>query len=60
VDRSASGDSAMSGLAMDESGKHIRQQDLDVLKQAAVTVLSESMFKKILEINQVSVLVLSY
>lgn len=53
VDGAASWDIVASGLPTDDSWKHIRQQDLDNLKQTAASVLSESMFKKIQEINQV-------
>ncbi|XP_052809828.1 nuclear pore complex protein Nup205-like [Mya arenaria] len=51
MDRIGGGDS-VSSFDLDDSRRHVRQQDIDTLKQAAVTVLSESLFKKIQEINQ--------
>ena len=36
-----------------DTNRGVSQQDVDTLKQMAVSVLSESLFKKILEINQV-------
>ena len=33
------------------TNRGVSQQDVDILKQMAVSVLSESLFKKILEIN---------
>ena len=40
-------------LDLDDTRRGVSQQDIDALKQMAVSVLSESLFKKILEINQV-------
>ena len=52
-DRAAGGDTPRASFDLDDSRRHVRQQDIDALKQTAVTVLSESLFKKIQEINQV-------
>ena len=45
-------DSSAHSLDLD-TNRGVSQQDIDSLKQIAVSVLSESLFKRILEINQV-------
>ncbi|XP_052238220.1 nuclear pore complex protein Nup205-like isoform X2 [Dreissena polymorpha] len=50
--QTGSGDSVGLSFDLDDSRRHVRQQDIEALKQAALTVCSESLFKKILEINQ--------
>ncbi|XP_052238587.1 LOW QUALITY PROTEIN: nuclear pore complex protein Nup205-like [Dreissena polymorpha] len=50
--QTGSGDSVGTSFDLDDSRRHVRQQDIEALKQAALTVCSESLFKKVLEINQ--------
>ena len=47
-------ENSVQSLDIDESRRGVSQQDIDTLKHVAVSVLTESLFKKILEINQVS------
>ncbi|XP_045195259.2 nuclear pore complex protein Nup205-like [Mercenaria mercenaria] len=51
MERSGSGENITAGFDLGDSRQHVRQQDIDTLKQAAITVLSDSLFKKIQEIN---------
>ena len=50
VDRNQTENSA---LDLEDSRRGVSSQEIDTLKHVAVSVLTESLFKKILEINQV-------
>ena len=46
-------DNTASNYTLDDTRRGTTQQEIDTLKQAAVAMLSESLFKKIQEIDQV-------